>query len=416
MKIRLFAAVAAIALALSLAGCPDPHATDNPNIVVDPDITLPDIPLQDTPAPSVDITAGHGCVVDTGDDVYYWDYNENSYADGALLFYINLSENATATMTRRDADGVVTPLFEAALSDNAFAVTADGIFYVEDGTITRCDLDGGNKKALCAGVIKEIDSTGTYLIAADETSVFSLTADGTKTIITDNGTYLTVYDDTVYFSPALGRTDASKGVVTLSAANVDGTDVRELHTTDGGLYKYDTSVSNAAISQMCFDEDYIYFSYGSIGGTGHYFQGGLVDRVRYDGTDGSTVAGDNDNRMGPYFTVIDGEVSAEWNDFSEAMFSYMTEFNTVDRVTYQKDPATGEVTAIVSADEYIEDTSLSHTVNYMEVTDDKAYFLVHSATTDPSQAMGWRDYYVREQSTLYCKDLQSGDITAWDTF
>ena len=181
---------------------------------------------------------------------------------------------------------------------------------------------------------------------------------------------------------------------------------------------YDNAVySTASVDQIRFTEKYIYFSYGSIAGTGSFFQGGKVIRVGYDGTGGQVVGGQGD--------LVDGQFTVNANDEvttfqlgSLPLWGWGNPLQYMDGNVYSLNPESGEPQLMLKPSDYGvlgsalagDDGEEMILISFVEASDDKIYCLAHKAVYNPNITVWWAVYH-REASVMLMKDTKTGKIT-----
>ncbi len=359
-----------------------------------------------------------GYAVDTGSALYYWQYDPDNYDEGALMGFFSTSK--PATLVCRDEDGNETPVLESDACE--FAVTKDAIFYQVKDFIWKANADGSDRKELTAGSLVDIDPKGRYLITELDGAYHSYSIEDDQfTCLINAGTFEGFHDGVVYYSTQVWEdyddpayANAQKGMVTLRAVNVDGSDDRLMVTTQPDLYKNSSGYSTASIQQIRFGADGVYFSYGSIAGSGGFFQGGKIMRVAFDGSSAEVVAGQNELVDANFGVREDGTVSTS-NDQDFVYYEGHTNYYVTDGILYWMDPLSGMARKLTETAAYNKqvDSEVCY-VSTVEVWDDTAVFTVNYANLDPQQAVGWRDYAVRVKTVTYM--LENGKLTELYSF
>lgn len=348
-----------------------------------------------------------------GGNSYYWKFSADDFVEGGYLGYFSQVEDTAVEMVMRNADGLETTLFTTEVATD-FVVAGGKLYYSAHGELIIYDLKTGESDFTGLwGTLCGVNRSGSYVICENDGVLYSYcAANGAWTTLATDADYVQTHGNTVYYSPyATDYEAASMGQMTLSAVELDGTGDRVICTTAPDLYPSGTAVTYASVGQIRFSNDYIYFSYGSVGGTGMMFQGGKIIRVGYDGTDPTVVAGSSDLVGADFWINEDGSVTADTEDFYYVAYAAQRTFEeTNDGIVYY-DPVTGAESLIVSASEY-EDSSFDlSVVEKVAKRGNKVYIYVHYANRDASQDFGWREYYTLVKTVLYIKDLESGEIT-----
>ena len=359
-----------------------------------------------------------GYAVDTGRYIYYWQHDPGSFEAGALVG--NFSMNSPATLVRVHKNGEEEALFEGTACE--FAVTATHIIYQEDGMLYKRLTDGSKPEFLVSGKLVAVNSYGQYIVYQQDGVYYSydLWADQSVRLMED-GTFEAFHNGVIYYSviPQYGDDSyerAQKGSVTLRAVNVDGSNDRLIVVTAGDLYSSSAGYGPAAIEQMRFNRDALYFSYGSIAGSGGFFQGGKIMRVPFDGGDPKVVAGNNTLVDANFGVRADGSV-ATTTDRDFVLYTGHEDYFLYDGGLYWMDPISG-MAELLTDTSLIKDQYSSYTF-YVPVccaTDSRAVFMVIFTEVDQQQSVGWREYMVREKTAVYMLDRENMELTELYSF
>lgn len=385
-------------------------------------VEQPQVPLVKEDLTWIAKLAGKGIMgyaVDNGRYIYYWQYDPSSYEEGALLG--NFSMSSPATLVRLNNKGEEEKLFECAACE--FAVTATHIIYQQDGEIWSRLIDGSKPEMLVEGALEAVNSYGQYIVYHKDGVYYSydLWDDGGSVRLYESGNFEAFHNGVVYYSiiPEYGDPDyemATKGSVSLYAVNVDGTDNRKLVTTAADLYDSNAGYSPAHIEQVRFSRDSVYFSYGSIAGSGAFFQGGKIIRVSFDGKDIEVVAGQNRLVDANFGVRADGSV-ATTDDRDFVMYTGHMDYFLYDGGLYWMDHVSGMSELLIVTSE-IKDrySSAAFYVPVCYATNTRAVFMVNYTDVDPDQSMGWREYAVRKKTVVYMLDREKMDLTELYSF
>ena len=352
----------------------------------------------------------YGMAVEADGCSYYWKMPSGGYESGGTLAYF--PQIAQPVLVRRDAKGKETELFTGK-KELPFGVTGQYLLADEGGTVVSYDKDGKNRQVLYSGYLEAVSENGRFAVCSSGTTVTILDLNtGTKFTVTNNGSFERLWEGVVYYTVYQSdRKAAQKGQLELRAVNVDGSDDRLMARTAPDLYDGSFSMSDAIVAQMHFDDAGLYFSYGSIAGSGAMFQQGKVMYVPFDGSAPKVVAGQN-GLVGADFTVHkDGTVTAP-EDYYPYFETYRTSYPAEGGIAWI-DPKSGATSVILSTSEYARsDVAYTYVETaYVEVTESCAYVLAHYGVEDEAYSIGWRTGYKRNLSVLYQKDLKTGEIT-----
>ena len=409
--IKLPVLAALLAAMCLFAGC----GSSNSESATEPQITTT-VPEEPTSVGAM----GH--VICANGDTYYWKYSAASFdATGIGGF---TSKDAENQMILRGEDGTENVLFEAN-GRGAFVLAGDMIFYgSHDWQVFSVSMEDQSVKSWGSGRLMGVTEDGSVVFwqtYTDNGNAINAISAGelTSKVLVENAVYITCHDGVVYYSPNCEDMEkAQAGQVTLSRILPDGTGQADLYTTAPDMYD-DLGYSAASVSQIRFSEDHIYFSYGSIAGTGLFFQGGKVVRLGYDGSDAQILAGTEELVDAQFIVNADGSVTAFPLQYV-SMFKDLEELSYSKGIVYRYDPVTGEPKELLQPQDYsavgpglaqVTDESGMVIAEFVEVTDGKAYYLMHHGAEDPENSIGWRVAYKRTNSAFMVKDMQTGQVS-----
>ena len=353
-----------------------------------------------------------GFAVCDGSNIYYWQYESSTYEEGAMMGFF--ADRMPATLVCRDADGVETQLATTRTAD-VFVLTATSIFYVDVDQIYRLDLQSMESTLLTAGALVDVNEDGSHLIISLDGTYHSYDiAQDQFTALFTAGDYEGYNNGIVYYSTSPEDFElAQRGQLTLHAVNIDGSDPRPLITTGADLYDFG-GVSEANVEQMRFSDDAVYFSYGSIGGSGGFYQGGKIIRLPFDGSEPEVVAGEGDLVNADFGVGEDGTVTV-YEDSMTPYYSGHTQYFETQEGLFWMDRKTGMSQKLLSINDYESLVSCDEAfVSLCDVWDDVAIITVNYTDIDPDQAMGWRDYFARVKTVTYM--VVNGDMTELYSF
>lgn len=359
-----------------------------------------------------------GNVVTVGTDTYYWRYHAESFSEN---FYNSVGMvKSTNAFVRLDKDGKQHTLF--ALQGYGEFIIANGVLFYENGEGDICSirLDGTDKTRWGEGSLRAVTEDGSKIIydqwGGDNHLMVIDQTKGTQEVLSDATRFVTYYKGVIYFEKEVDYEEGQKGVVDLWRILPDATEAYRIHMTQPDLY--DSSVySTASVDHMRFTDKYIYFSYGSIAGTGSFFQGGRVIRVGYDGTGAQVVGGQNDTVDGQ-FTVTANDQVTTYQNGSLPKWGWGNPLQYHDGNVYILDQKTGEPQLMLSPGDYSALSSApagtgdaeSVLVSFVEAHGDKLYYLVHHTVYNPEISVWWAAYHC-EGCAMMVKDTKTGKVT-----
>lgn len=366
---------------------------------------------------------GMGHVVTIGENTYFWKYTADSFAeDGYSDFALLETANAFVCM---DQKGKVKTLFTLT-GHGEFIIAGNQLFYEgPENKIYSIALDGSNQKTWGEGTLCCVSKDGKYVIyqgyqgSSDNQPLYAINvAKGTESSLTNARQFVTYYNGVIYYTTSTWGEAAQMGQLTLWRINPDGTNKQKLHTTAPDLYSHAAGYSLAMVDHIRFTKDHIYFSYGSVAGSGTFFQGGKVIRVGYDGTGGKVVAGQNDLVGGQFTVEPDGTVNAYYpKDTGSYIMGYPLEIG--DGYVSILDQASGKPQIVIKPGDYgaagpgnvgVYGDNGTLLVKFAEVHNGKVYYMIHYAVPNPDVGVWWASN-LRQQTTMMVKDLETGKVT-----
>ncbi len=366
---------------------------------------------------------GMGNVVTIGENTYFWRYSANSFAkDGFSDFSLMDTTNDFVCM---DQQGKIKTLFSLQ-SHGEFVIAGNQLFYEgPENKICSIGLDGKNKHTWGEGSLCCVTRDGKYVIyqgyqgsAANQPLYAINVAKGTESSLTSANQFVTYFNGVIYYTTSTWGDAAQMGQLTLWRIDPDGSNKQKLHTTAPDLYSSAAGYSLAMVDHIRFTKDHIYFSYGSVAGSGSFFQGGKVIRVGYDGTGGKVVAGQNDLVGGQFTVEPDGTVNAYYpKDIGSYIMGYPLEI--ADGYISILDQANGKPQIVVKPGDYgaagpgkvgTYGDSGTLLVKFAEVHNGKVYYMIHYAVPNPDVNVWWASN-LRERTTMMVKDLETGKVT-----
>lgn len=410
----------------------------------------------------VDIQNNGGHYVQVGTDVYYWRFDDNSYDEGALFhnFYPKNTGSENATLIRRAPDGTETALCRDNIYEHNLYVLGDAIYYSANGLggttggsqVRAVGLDGGAARTVAEGVIVAMDEgAGTLAYRAYGAATLRLynPVEGTDQALTDNYLKtLAVQDGILYFTTATTGTSAK--TTPILCADMQTGEVWTLCQPEAIERTFEDFASD--VQQFEIFGDYAYFSYGYYAGTGYYYQGGYIARVRLDGTGYERLAGSPDLLVGAAFNLRLEDSGALILSYLPYMGDYVEETwlapevqlvvpTSARNLTTDETPTIaqsagpmdqpflyreeiciyagidGEIRTLLTPEDYaalgygVYDADDSIVIRSVEQVGDYVWFTVDGYARDSTQDMGWRPYYRRLGTHICCKDMDTGAVT-----
>lgn len=338
----------------------------------------------------------YGMGLDVNEKFYFWKFTADDMDEGGLFATYSQTDDSFVELVCLDGD--TETVVRSVETASEFAANEKGLYYNSGEAILFMPY-GSEKETHCDfGEILGITENGKFVIySKDDSTLCAIdTSDNSSKILYENTRFVKINENAVYHTPIEESGAASKGLISLYSADPETNTGICLFTSDGNLYDGE-SRGEVNISKIVFRDDYVYFSYGAVGGSGAFFQGGDVVRAKKDGS-GSEVLVDfsveNVLTDGNFVVLEDGSVLAD-SEY-EAFHSNLEETGTERGIITYNEPGTGKPLDICS---YKHDPSYdSSSVSYISITDKYVFFVTHYGTYVPEKNMGWRDYYSRDKS------------------
>ena len=352
-----------------------------------------------------------GWAVDTEDAVYYWNFSGEDLNEGAL--FANFSQNGTSIELVRYKDGEESVVGDAKWASE-FAVTNERVFFADDGYIKFVNHDSNSEETAVEGSISGITEDGKHLVyySVAEDGTYQLCALDTITLETillaSKTEYVAIRDGIVYHTPYRNY-DTPLGVISLYAANPETGENTFIYSTPAEEDEYALLSGGTSVAHIRFNDEYIYFSHGQIQGTGAFYSGGDIFRVRYDGSGAELLADNSEGFVDAEFTVNpDGSITQ--NDIGTGgLYNFRRKYTfDLEHNIIWLDETTGAPKTVCTL--FPDDTYDMSTADFVNVTDKYVFFVTHHCTYNPEMNVGWRDYYEREKSIFYMVDRQTKEI------
>lgn len=389
-------------------------------------------------------------VVRFQDNFYYWKYNAGSYEPtGLFANYINIYDTVNELICRH-ADGSEEVILSANGSGPIFV--AGGRLYLKrsDSSLFSVKPDGSDLTEHGSFHIWAADPASGIIIGSDYqmgNGVLALsTADHQVTKITEEGdTFLDVIDGYCYYTTST-YTDTPD--CTLFRISLDGKEVTKLDNITAPP-EMALGINIFQISKL---DDTLYYSYGSYGGTGGFFQGGGINCVNMDGS-GQAVCVEFGGISAEEFLAekADGQTFLYYISSENIIGSYIGFWDDYPySECFKKNLNTGETAlsdfklsrpeSFVCMDDggiyMIKENSASYQqvipeeitttfgftpspqgsedritlLSDLNIAGDQMFFTVESSLRSAESDMGWRAGYKREKTTFYTMNVNDGKL------
>jgi len=420
-------------------------------------------------------------------NIYYRQYSGEDRDEGGLWAYFEPVADTAKELMCMGQDGSVTQVGVDYGCDGLFIVngriysqkykqTRENGHQITRAVVYSCDLDGSNVKEYSARRVyavkgdKIICGTGGY--AGDDG--YGITwIDGRNgeehELISGKGLYhgaeyLGATEEAVFLSKLVKHEENEYEQpydVTLYSVDYQG-NIKDLATVTMQEYAEDCVseefLLNATESPLfipCFQilGDELYFSVGTTNGTAGVYSGGMIYRIKKDGSGLTRLVehspakrfylyDDGVNRV--LFCRLPDQRTAFWKDgmqqvvlqgkavdnivvgdadqtYFDRPHSYVAA-DGADAILFYPDNS-GVCYVLLSEKESRKlgirthvDGHLVQQIEDIEYLDGRLFFTVTDLTYSEEYSIGWRDAYERGRSVCYCKDMESGKIRVLYTY
>ncbi len=376
-----------------------------------------------------------GYVVGDGTALYYWRYTMDSYGHEGIGGNFSKNPDTRNRLIRRTGDQE-----EVVLEDRGEGIlaAANGLIYFERSgegessymnTVCVFNPQDRSVTELQTGNIRGITANGQYVVVQDTVNSLVLTIDsrtGQSAEIGREITYLADNNGRLYYSKA----DGTAHTITLCSINPDGTDDRSLFTDVAG-----DPITGPMAAQIYFPEingeEYVYVSYGSIGGSGGFYQGGRVARVKPDGSGFEVLAGASETVNSDFTVNPDGSVQVVEFDSLEARYlparyDGPAYFYAQQGTIYRVSPETGEGIPVMGKPDYASFSDVdperagSESGRYLDIASvdviENMAFVSFRLGQENGENIGWRTGYDLVDGALFEKNLSTGSVSEYFRF
>lgn len=326
-------------------------------------------------------------------------------------------------------------------------------YHAEGGyQVYSCALDGSDVIYYDAVQVLNLVWGSSVVCSTTEGGIAVIDAStGEERVVWDSDvTYLGASDEVLYFYGYADEDEEGLSALHLYTADA-AVDVKvilsitpEQYWTDRGVKEDEGFVYPRAIPCFQILGDEIYFSLGEYQGSGQMYTGGPIYRMKADGSDCEAVAYSGmqyfylyENSGNRCLYYMDYELKRSGEEMSPmrpavlkgsvpediilpepyASFEKPYVDGGTDSVWFYPDNSgvcyvllTMEESDALGIETHV-DGLQNHTVSEIEYVGDRLIFTVRKLYYNKGECIGWRDYYDRGESKVYCKDLKTGEIT-----
>lgn len=371
-----------------------------------------------------------GEVVSDGSAIYYWRYTADDFESPATFGNYLLTDGAETELVRREGSRETVLL--TATGSGPLCLADGRLYYQHISTendwqfdVCSVDLDGEDQQEHFSGTLKGVSDDGAYVFAAsEENAVLCLDTETqtTETLSGKDSYFVTSHDDIAYFEVFEYSDDAD----TRFYAVRPGEDPVEI-LSDSGEFGAAPAIVEMRFAEI-HGEPYVYFAYGTVAGSGVFYQGGRIGRAHADGTDFELLAGEDEPVFSDFIVNRDGSIElVEANErISEGLYGQLHTYYAADGTIYAIDQTTGESVKLLERSGYADFVDLNaeeiaDEAEYLrianaEVHGDDAYIRLEYGTRDTDADVGWRLGFALEKGELLHVSLKTGSVETLYTY
>lgn len=330
-------------------------------------------------------------------ETYAWEYTKNSLKTAALFANYDYVTCDANQLVKTDANGKRTVIYQGNGYGNLWIVNERMYLYRNNSKENKerelfsLNMQGKDEHAYGDYEVHAVYDKYLVLTNSEETEIHVMDTETEDIqLLEADAQYLYTDDDTVYFTEHPKDTDEH---IVLASVKLDATercrladvrkeDVNQIIQTSANLY----------INCVQAVQDTVYFSCGTYGGSASVYQGGVLAKVKKDGSNFKVLGEAPIN-----FTVYEtgeimkyGRINKPFQDDNGNIWIYRN--NAREKL-------------IVNGEDYYRRSTVDEYVDIrnVDVQKDVVYFSVNYSVPDESVSIGWRTGY-RLQSSVYYKN------------
>lgn len=335
-------------------------------------------------------------------ETYAWEYTKNSLKTAALFANYDYVTCDANQLVKTDANGKRTVIYQGNGYGNLWIVNERMYLYRNNSKENKerelfsLNMQGKDEHAYGDYEVHAVYDKYLVLTNSEETEIHVMDTETEDILLLEtDAQYLYTDDDTVYFTEHLKDTDEH---IVLASVKLDATercrladvrkeDVNQIIQTSTNLY----------INCVQVVKDKVYFSCGTYGGSASVYQGGVLAKVKKDGSNFKVLGEAPIN-----FTVYEtgeimkyGRINKPFQDDNGNIWIYRN--NAREKL-------------IVNGEDYYRRSTVDEYVDIrnVDVQKDVVYFSVNYSVPDESVSIGWRTGYRLQSSVYYRKNLKTG--------
>ena len=335
-------------------------------------------------------------------ETYAWEYTKNSLKTAALFANYDYVTCDANQLVKTDANGKRTVIYQGNGYGNLWIVNERMYLYRNNSKENKerelfsLNMQGKDEHAYGDYEVHAVYDKYLVLTNSEETEIYVMNTEAGKIqLLEKDAQYLYTDGDTVYFTEHPKDTDKH---IVLASVKLDATercrladvrkeDVNQIIQTSANLY----------INCVQAVQDTVYFSCGTYGGSASVYQGGVLAKVKKDGSNFKVLGEAPIN-----FTVYEtgeimkyGRINQPFQDDNGNIWIY--KINAREKLIVNGEDYNRRSTV----DEYVD-------IRNVDVQKDVVYFSVNYSVPDESVSIGWRTGYRLQSSVYYRKNLKTG--------
>lgn len=335
-------------------------------------------------------------------ETYAWEYTKNSLKTAALFANYDYVTCDANQLVKTDANGKRTVIYQGNGYGNLWIVNERMYLYRNNSKENKerelfsLNMQGKDEHAYGDYEVHAVYDKYLVLTNSEETEIYVMNTEAGKIqLLEKDAQYLYTDGDTVYFTEHPKDTDKH---IVLASVKLDATercrladvrkeDVNQIIQTSANLY----------INCVQAVQDTVYFSCGTYGGSASVYQGGVLAKVKKDGSNFKVLGEAPIN-----FTVYEtgeimkyGRINQPFQDDNGNIWIYRN--NAREKLVVNGEDYYRRSTV----DEYVD-------IRNVDVQKDVVYFSVNYSVPDESVSIGWRTGYRLQSSVYYRKNLKTG--------
>jgi len=335
-------------------------------------------------------------------ETYAWEYTKDSLKTAALFANYDYVTCDANQLVKTDANGKRTVIYQGNGYGNIWIVNERMYLYRNNSRENKerelfsLNMQGKDEHAYGDYELHAVYDKYLVLTNSEETEIHVMDTETEDIqLLETDAQYLYTDDDTVYFTEHPKDTDKH---IVLASVKLDATercrladvrkeDINQIIQTSANLY----------INCVQAVQDTVYFSCGTYGGSASVYQGGVLAKVKKDGSNFKVLGEAPIN-----FTVYEtgeimkyGRINQPFQDDNGNIWIYRN--NAREKL-------------IVNGEDYYRRSTVDEYVDIrnVDVQKDVVYFSVNYSVPDESVSIGWRTGYRLQSSVYYRKNLKTG--------